>query len=172
MSKVILESTPGERAYEAAIKYLSPAHYARLKNAETIMREAHKDDTRRNGDPYFLHPLEVATKSARANHPVHVIEAALLHDVVEDHAVHGFTMKFLEESGVSEEARLLVNYLTHDRAYTYEDYIGTICQSFWACVLKVIDIGCNITPETTAERLELYSHALLRIAKAQETLPA
>ncbi len=56
-----------------------------ITRAFTMSLEAHKHDLRASGEPYFLHPYEVATVVAKEIPLDDVsVAAALLHDVVED----------------------------------------------------------------------------------------
>lgn len=56
-----------------------------ITKAFDISREAHKNDMRASGEPYFMHPYEVAMTAAE-EFPLDdiTIVCALLHDVVED----------------------------------------------------------------------------------------
>lgn len=47
-------------------------------------KEAHKDHLRKSGEPYFIHPIEVAKTLAEIGMDRHVIIAGLLHDAIED----------------------------------------------------------------------------------------
>lgn len=59
---------------------------ALIETAYELAKEAHKDQTRKSGLPYILHPLAVALIVVREmrQKDVAIICAALLHDVVED----------------------------------------------------------------------------------------
>jgi GTP pyrophosphokinase len=82
-----------EPAVLDALKRLDQATTASLTgsaNLELIARafvrayNAHQGTSRRSGEPYILHPLEVATILAQMQLDSETIAAALLHDVVED----------------------------------------------------------------------------------------
>jgi GTP diphosphokinase / guanosine-3',5'-bis(diphosphate) 3'-diphosphatase len=55
-----------------------------LNRAYVFSMRAHGSQTRANGDPYFLHPLEVAGILTQYRLDVGAIVTALLHDTVED----------------------------------------------------------------------------------------
>ncbi len=57
-----------------------------LRRAYAFAAAEHKGQTRRSGEPYFVHPLEVADILADLRLDVVAIAAGLLHDVVEDTA--------------------------------------------------------------------------------------
>ena len=56
----------------------------KIEKAFSIADEAHKDQKRRSGEPYIIHPVAVATILADMGMDTDSICAALLHDVVED----------------------------------------------------------------------------------------
>ncbi len=56
----------------------------KIKKAFTIADEAHKEQRRRSGEPYIIHPIAVARILADMGMDADSICAALLHDVVED----------------------------------------------------------------------------------------
>jgi (p)ppGpp synthase/HD superfamily hydrolase len=57
--------------------------------AAAIAAEAHSGQVRKHGlGPYIQHPFKVADMVLRAGMPTHVVQAALLHDVIEDCGEH------------------------------------------------------------------------------------
>ncbi|MCF6239281.1 MAG: HD domain-containing protein, partial [Candidatus Marinimicrobia bacterium] len=55
-----------------------------LQRALNFAQEAHRQQVRKSGEPYFFHPLRVAHMAARHWMDFASVNAALLHDVVED----------------------------------------------------------------------------------------
>lgn len=55
-----------------------------LNRAYVFSMKAHGSQTRASGDPYFLHPLEVAGILTQMKLDAGTIATALLHDTVED----------------------------------------------------------------------------------------
>lgn len=55
-----------------------------IKKAYLIARELHKEQIRKDGTPYIIHPIEVAEILANLNFDENVICGALLHDTIED----------------------------------------------------------------------------------------
>ena len=56
----------------------------KIEKAYNIARDAHKDQRRRSGEPYIMHPVAVARILFEIGMDNECIIAALLHDVVED----------------------------------------------------------------------------------------
>ena len=55
-----------------------------IRLAYDFAEKAHRGQTRKSGDPYIVHPLATAQILADMNMEIHIIVAALLHDVPED----------------------------------------------------------------------------------------
>jgi len=75
-----------------------------LKKAFYFSYEAHKDQLRRSGEPYFEHPLEVAKILVDLRLDISSIIGGLLHDVAED---TGVTIEEVETEFGSEIAALV-----------------------------------------------------------------
>lgn len=58
-----------------------------IKKAYTFACSAHRNQLRATGEPFIVHPFEVAKILANDNHSAAVVAAALLHDVVEDTSI-------------------------------------------------------------------------------------
>jgi len=75
-----------------------------LRRAYAFAEEAHKNQNRLSGEPYIIHPLEVALILASLKMDITTISAALLHDVVED---TGTTLELIKKQFNSEIANLV-----------------------------------------------------------------
>ena len=56
----------------------------KIAEAYDFCCEAHKDQKRKSGEPYAVHPISVALEVSKINIDENSVIAALLHDVVED----------------------------------------------------------------------------------------
>lgn len=65
-------------------KYHPSADISLIEKAYKTAYEAHKDQVRKSGEPYIIHPLNVAIVLADLELDKETIVAGLLHDVVED----------------------------------------------------------------------------------------
>jgi RelA/SpoT family (p)ppGpp synthetase len=72
---------------ESRFGYLKPSDVARIAEAYRFSGEAHAGQTRQSGEPYVSHPLAVAEILAGWHLDGQALQAALLHDVMEDTAV-------------------------------------------------------------------------------------
>ena len=101
-----------EELYQALIarvrKYHPSADITMIEKAYQIGKEAHKDQFRKSGEPYIIHPLWVAIILADLEMDKETIVAGMLHDVVED------TTMTLDEISTEfgEEVALLVDGVT------------------------------------------------------------
>ncbi|MBR4865892.1 MAG: HD domain-containing protein, partial [Clostridia bacterium] len=73
-----------ERIIEKYLKYGRESQVDAIRQAFAIAFEAHKDQRRKSGEPYIIHPLSVAELLADMAMDSASICAALLHDVLED----------------------------------------------------------------------------------------
>ena len=69
------------------VRTYEPQAVKLISDAFELAQEAHKHQKRRNGDPYFTHPLAVANFLADQNFDSSTIIAALLHDTIEDTSI-------------------------------------------------------------------------------------
>lgn len=65
-------------------KYMTEEEVAFVMKAYEYAKAMHKDQKRKSGEPYIMHPVNVAIILADLDMDVETIIAALLHDVVED----------------------------------------------------------------------------------------
>ena len=101
-----------EELYKALVdrikKYHPNADISLIEKAYKLGREAHKDQLRKSGEPYIIHPLWVGRILAELEMDKETIIAGMLHDTVED------TTMTLEDVSreFSDEVALLVDGVT------------------------------------------------------------
>ena len=93
----------------STIENYHPAEdFSIVYKAYEIAREAHKNQFRKSGEPYIIHPLNVALILTSLESDLESIAAALLHDVVEDTSYTSENIKSL----LGEEIANLVDGVT------------------------------------------------------------
>ena len=82
------EFTDPDKLYQELIlrvqKYHPSDDISQIEKAYSIAKEAHKEQKRKSGEPYIIHPLNVAYILADLELDKETIIAGILHDVVED----------------------------------------------------------------------------------------
>ena len=83
--------TSPEELYQRLVRTIGKYHpsddITMIEKAYKIARDAHKDQKRKSGEPYIIHPLCVAIILADLEMDKETIASGLLHDVVEDTAM-------------------------------------------------------------------------------------
>lgn len=97
-----------DKLIETIRKYHPSTDVSQVQKAYNIAFEAHKEQKRRSGEPYIIHPVSVAIILADMELDKETIVAGILHDVVED------TVMTLEdiENEFGAEVALLVDGVT------------------------------------------------------------
>lgn len=87
-----------EELYESLIRNLEQKHLLNIDlviKAYKIAFNLHKEQKRKDGSPYIIHPLSVAKILEELDFNADIIASALLHDVVED---CGYTLEEIKEN--------------------------------------------------------------------------
>ena len=137
-----------------------------IEIAYRIAERAHRNQTRVNGEPYFMHPLRMYDYYRdllyKSNNPYKaeamrdngipisgVEEVILLHDVIEDTGVthkdikkefckYGWKEYF--DNYISEPLKLI----THDKREKYETYIKKVMKNPISSFVKMLDLINNL----------------------------
>lgn len=86
------------------LKYNPQADLSTLVKAYVFSAQAHKGQTRLSGEPYLVHPLEVAYTLTKMNLDISSVVSGLLHDTIEDSYV---SKSEIEENFGTEVAELV-----------------------------------------------------------------
>lgn len=165
--------TPEERFSDLeamAATYLDADDEAILERAFDFANTAHKGVTRKSGEPYILHPIEVAIILADLRMDVDTLCAALLHDTVEDTDVtpEDVEQEFNDQvrqlvEGVTKITRIEVESLSDKQVATIRKMFVAMSKDIRVIVIKLADRLHNM--RTLAALREDR-----RIFKARETL--
>ena len=118
-----------------------------INKAIYFARKYHAGQFRKSGEPFYLHPLEVAYIISEYNLKTEVIAASILHDVLED--TEATAVMLMEAFG----ARIteMVDRLTRDRPDGSKLSVEQILRNAWVqedkevVLIKVVDRIHNIS---------------------------
>jgi GTP pyrophosphokinase len=141
-----------------------------IKKAYVFAAKAHQGQTRQSGEPYLVHPMEVAGTLSTMRLDVPSIATALLHDTVEDtvatleeiERLFGQEIKTLVD-GVTKLSRIQFTSAQERQAENFRKMIMAMAQDIRVIIIKLADRLHNMR---TLEHLPEHR----RIAIAQETL--
>ncbi|WOQ71289.1 bifunctional (p)ppGpp synthetase/guanosine-3',5'-bis(diphosphate) 3'-pyrophosphohydrolase [Bacillus stratosphericus] len=97
-----------QQVIDKAREYLSAEHIQFIERAYEYAENAHKEQYRKSGEPYIIHPIQVAGILVDLEMDPSTIAGGFLHDVVEDTDV---TLEDLKEH-FNEEVAMLVDGVT------------------------------------------------------------
>ena len=84
MAYTVYEALPLDQMLARVQKFNPGDGYKLVEKAYRFAEEAHKDQRRKSGEPYFIHPCFVASILTELMIDPPTIAAGLLHDTVED----------------------------------------------------------------------------------------
>lgn len=99
-------------------KYMNDEQLAFVEKAYEFANEAHKDQKRASGQPYIIHPTQVAGTLAKLNLDPDTIAAGFLHDTVEDTPVTNDDIK----KNFGEDVAFIVDGVTKLNKYQYKSH--------------------------------------------------
>ena len=161
------------REIRSLLKKTTPREGLELvERAYEFARDAHKDQLRMNGDPYFIHCLEVGKILAELEMDYITVAAGLLHDVVEDTGVtlEEVSEKFSPEiaqlvDGVTKIGGLHFHSLEEKQAENFRKMIFSMVQDIRVIMIKFADRLHNMRtieylPEVKQRRIALETREI------------
>jgi len=131
--------------------YLPSSDIQRVKEAFKVSDAAHLGQFRKSGEPYITHPIAVAELLAQWKLDAAAIQAALLHDVLED---SGITKQELSEKfgvtvadlvdGVSKLDRLRFDSSEEQQAETFRKMLLAMARDVRVILIKLADRLHNV----------------------------
>ena len=165
--------TPAIEPLMQAIRANFPkADFTAIEQAYAVAELAHRGQLRKSGDPYITHPVAVATILAELGMTTPTLDAALLHDTVED---TDYSLDQLRKDFGPEVAMLVdgvtkldkVNYGDAAQAETVRKMVVAMSRDIRVLVIKLADRLHNartwkFVAQESAERkaretLEIYA---------------
>ncbi len=167
--------TPPEELYQNLINIIKQYHPSDnlelVEKAYKVAYDAHRDQKRKSGEPYIIHPLCVAIILAELELDKETIAAGLLHDVLEDTTISYDEMK----AQFGEEVVLLVDGVTkltninwaHDKV---EVQAENLRKMFLAMAKDIRVILIKLADRLHNMRTLQYQTPAKQIEKARETM--
>ena len=139
--------------------YMSASDIAKVREAFKVSDEAHLGQFRKSGEPYITHPVAVARQLAQWRLDVAAIQAALLHDVLEDTRVSkqdlarqfGAAVAELVD-GVSKLDRLNFASTAQAQAESFRKMLLAMARDVRVILIKLADRLHNIRTLGAMER--------------------
>jgi len=124
---------------------VSEADFQRIKDAYALAFEAHKNQKRKSGEPYIIHPIAVAAIAAEELElDANTVIAAFLHDVVEDtpYEVDDIRRLFGDDVAFLVDAvtkRKKANYENTKQVDNYKQILDSVHYDIRALLVKLSD---------------------------------
>jgi GTP diphosphokinase / guanosine-3',5'-bis(diphosphate) 3'-diphosphatase len=135
-----------EQVIDKTRGYLNEEHVAFIEKAYDYAREAHREQYRKSGEPYIIHPIQVAGILADLEMDPATVAAGFLHDVVEDTEI---TLQDISKVFNSEVAMLVdgvtklgkIKYKSHEeqQAENHRKMFVAMAQDIRVILIKLAD---------------------------------
>ena len=163
-----------EQLYQELIAKIKTYHpsddFSMIDQAYHLAVNAHKDQKRKSGEPYIIHPLKVAYILAELELDMESITAGILHDVIEDteYTYEDICRLFGEEiallvDGVTKLGKLSYSTKEEAQAENYRKMFLAMAKDIRVILIKLADRLHNM-------RTLNYMKPEKQREKAQETL--
>ena len=119
-----------------------------LNKLEEFMKLKHGNQKRKQGTPYYLHPLTVAKMLKEKGFSEDYQIAGLFHDLIEDTDATCEEIKNISNENIVEAVKLL----TKTKGYVMSEYIGNIEKNDIAKMVKLADRIHNLSEAIFASK--------------------
>lgn len=135
-----------EDVFELVKSYMNDEHVAFVIKAYEVAKEAHKEQFRSSGEPYIIHPVQVAGILADLQMDPETVAAGFLHDVVEDTEVtrDDLVREFSEEvamlvDGVTKLGKIKYLSKEEQQAENHRKMFVAMAQDIRVILIKLAD---------------------------------
>lgn len=141
----VIVNEAAEKVFASMEPRVYPDQLAELKKAFAFAKEAHKEQRRKSGEPYILHPISVAFIAAEElKLDTNSVIASFLHDVVEDthYTIEDISNTFGEDVAFLVEVvtkKKKDSYKMSKQVDNYQQLLGSIHFDVRALMIKIAD---------------------------------
>ncbi|MBS4762289.1 bifunctional (p)ppGpp synthetase/guanosine-3',5'-bis(diphosphate) 3'-pyrophosphohydrolase [Carnobacteriaceae bacterium zg-ZUI252] len=164
--------------------YMNEEHVAFVKKAYEFAEHAHRSMQRKSGEPYIIHPIQVAGILANLHMDPHTVAAGFLHDVVEDteYTYDDMVTHFSQSvadiiEGVTKIGQVEYQSKAENKAENHRKMLLAMAQDFRVIIVKLADRLHNMRTmeyqtehkqqQKSEETLEIYAPLAHRLGMSK-----
>lgn len=159
-----------EEVFSLVATYMNDNHVEFVKKSYEMAEYAHREQFRKSGEPYIIHPIQVAGILAQLQMDPETVAGGFLHDVVEDTDIHreDIVREFSEEvallvEGVTKLSKIKFMSKEEQQAENHRKMFVAMAQDIRVILIKLADRLHNM-------RTLKFQPVEKQLIKASETL--